>query len=618
MAYDKTIERIDNQQPGFQQLAKRTLSWIVYATRQLSVSELRHALAVENEAIELDEENLEETDEIINACAGLVTIEEDTNIIRLVHYTTQEYLERKLLTWEPLAEEMITRSCLTYLSFEHFTLKKLSFPKIYSLTDLSEYEATFNKVHFLEYAVDTWHSHAKHCWTNVVEQLVLCFLEGFPRLLYYGALRYIQASYEDGRVLSKRTGMAGFKTMHFAALFGLDRIVTALMQAGYNTRVVDGDNRTPLTYAAEFGHQAVVKLLLRDEKIWDIDESTPLHFAAKKGHKNIVKLLLNCEGIDVNAPNLDLDTPLNVAIEMRHEGVAKLLLERNEIDVNYDPSGNGGTALMSCAIVGNISILQQLLERKDVKLNSRNYQGSTALMLAVEFGNTEVFKQLLGTPGVEVHLKYCHNRTLLMLAAGSYLDSEDIVELLLDREDVAVNCQDNFGRTALMLATMYENNIILKRLLAREEIDVNSRDHEGQTALMMAASRENYEAVNWFLEREDLDVNCRDHEGQTTLMIYAQKRECGVVEKILEKKELDVNRQDFKGRTALMFAASDCYEDDDDGNSARLIGKLLERSDIDVNCRDENGQTALALAASCENYSFMKMLLSRDDIDRRL
>lgn len=59
-AYKEALDRIENQTPDFQQLAKRVLSWVVCAMRQLSVLELQYALAVETGADGLDEDNLEE------------------------------------------------------------------------------------------------------------------------------------------------------------------------------------------------------------------------------------------------------------------------------------------------------------------------------------------------------------------------------------------------------------------------------------------------------------------------------------------------------------------------------------------------------------------------------
>ena len=42
----------------------------------------------------LDEDNLPEIEDMVSVCAGLVTIDEESNVIRLVHYITQEYFKR--------------------------------------------------------------------------------------------------------------------------------------------------------------------------------------------------------------------------------------------------------------------------------------------------------------------------------------------------------------------------------------------------------------------------------------------------------------------------------------------------------------------------------------------
>ncbi|KAF1807997.1 hypothetical protein P152DRAFT_259009 [Eremomyces bilateralis CBS 781.70] len=112
-AYGEAIKRIDGQLAEDSSLARRALSWITYAQRKLTTQELCHALAIEPGDKALNNDNIYDIEEIISVCAGLVAVDEESNVIRLVHYTTQQYFERIRLKWNPGAQEAIAVACLT-------------------------------------------------------------------------------------------------------------------------------------------------------------------------------------------------------------------------------------------------------------------------------------------------------------------------------------------------------------------------------------------------------------------------------------------------------------------------------------------------------------------------
>jgi hypothetical protein len=96
-------------------MAIQVLSWITCAERPLTTTELRTALAVEVGEPEFDRDNLPDLTDMISVCTGLVTVDEQSDIIRLAHYTTQEYFERTQATWFPRAHHDIGRICVAYL-----------------------------------------------------------------------------------------------------------------------------------------------------------------------------------------------------------------------------------------------------------------------------------------------------------------------------------------------------------------------------------------------------------------------------------------------------------------------------------------------------------------------
>ncbi|KAJ6574262.1 hypothetical protein B0H19DRAFT_1341329, partial [Mycena capillaripes] len=117
-SYENAMRRIKEKNEESRKTAHSTLTWVANAKRPLTALELQTALAIEAGTKALDKDNMLDIDIILSVCAGLIIADEQVSVVRLVHYTTQEYLESIQLQQFPDAQTEISRSLLTYLAFD--------------------------------------------------------------------------------------------------------------------------------------------------------------------------------------------------------------------------------------------------------------------------------------------------------------------------------------------------------------------------------------------------------------------------------------------------------------------------------------------------------------------
>lgn len=114
-AYKEAWCRLDSQPAEHRNLARQTISILLTARRPLSVEELCHALSVDTEDGQVDEEeDMCNFEDILATCAGLVTADPGSNMVRLVHKSTQDYFSRHRSEFFPDAESLIGRICVIY------------------------------------------------------------------------------------------------------------------------------------------------------------------------------------------------------------------------------------------------------------------------------------------------------------------------------------------------------------------------------------------------------------------------------------------------------------------------------------------------------------------------
>jgi ankyrin repeat protein len=362
-AYSEAIKRIKGQLPEEFELAKKVLSWITYAQRPLTTEELSQALAVEADESELDEDNIPDVEDMISVCAGLVTIDQESNIIRLVHYTTQEYFERIREAWNPYAQQEITSKCLTYLSFKTFGTG--------SCPSDADFEHRLSRNPFLDYAARYWGQHALTV-QKTIEMMALPFL--CDEILVSCSAQVMSVSQYKYKYKDYSQDFPRNVTgMHLTASFGLACLLQDLINGDGNEHhlhvdVQDSYGWTPLSKAAENGHEKVVELLL--SKGADVNAQggvygNALQAASFGGHDTTVELLLS-QGADVNAQGGGYGNALQAASYRGHDTTVELLLSQGA-DVNAQGGGVYGNALQAASYQGHDTTVELLLSKGAIR-----------------------------------------------------------------------------------------------------------------------------------------------------------------------------------------------------------------------------------------------------------
>lgn len=426
--YENTMERIKQQKPGHRCLAESALSWLCHAKRQLTTVELQHALAVNmeldgqdsgNVPQEFDDDNIPGIDVIVSSCCGLVTVDEESNIIRLVHYTTQEYFDRMRTQWFPNAEVEIANVCALYLTFDNFE------------SDTSYYSWKFEKElalkPFYGYACMNWGYHAREA--DPSSRIVHDFLAN-----------------EEKVTIAARA---------------LNCILTSLRQ---DICVPEDTITTALDLTAYFGAMNLIKKLpdILKYELETADCGFALRSAVINRQRDTIRLLLDM-GADPNFHNEYYGNALIYAADLDDTETAQLLLN-NGADPNA-MCNVGWTPLTIAADAGSVAVARQLIDTgADITKKEEVNLEHTAAYFAVQRGDEAMIRLFLESTTCPKKKVY-HLQNLLLEAAVE-CGRIDFIEMVFEK-DPWPNMKGRFGSKQLYWALVFGSKDVAELLLQR-------------------------------------------------------------------------------------------------------------------------------------------------------
>ncbi|KAK0932696.1 hypothetical protein LTR29_015734 [Friedmanniomyces endolithicus] len=486
---DGTYARILDQIPDeYRQDSIRLLQVLTWSERPLRIEELVDFLAVDlhNEPGFDVENRMPVPREILRLCSSLVTMmeasqdwegwysaweetnsdveegkrkygigdqgEQTTREMQLAHFSVKEYLisERLDERYQVHLREMPSAACIASASLTYLL-------NIGGDNDLAELKTKFP---LSRYSARYWTDFAALAETSEdrVLELAMRLLSDRRACARWLSLWDPEVPWQE----EPRNRRELPQPLYYAALFGLERSTSALIDKGVDVNAQGGDHGNALQAACSKGRKKIAEMLISNgaDNAPKGYNSTALQAACAEGHEKTAELLLS-HGVDVNAPGQKYGTALQAACARGHEKTAELLFSRGA-DVHAQ-GGEYGNALQAACIEGYMGIAEMLLSNgADVDAQGGHFDN--ALQAACAGGPKKIAEMLL-SHGADVNARGRHFGSALNVAC--LYGRKSIAEWLLDNgANVNAQSEGKFSN-AVSAARAGRNREILEMLLAR-------------------------------------------------------------------------------------------------------------------------------------------------------
>ena len=546
-AYDKTMKRIAGQIEDQKELAMETLMWIIYAQRPLKTPELLHALATEIDKSTFDQDDIPDIEDVLSACCGLVIVEQESEIVRLVHRTAQEFFQDSGCTWLTGAHSKLSRTCITYLSFMDLV------EGVRRIADTS-YRDRLVQYPLWDYASWYWQYHTE------LQEVSMSVEEFAAKQEQIDASSQALMEYTIPGYLELCRQHPGVIGLYLLAKCGVTSLIPSFLK-NHDINAKDKHQQSPISYAVQGDHLDTVSLLIKagahldglydmkasslfseskfqDEPFFDHREHLLLWSIQSSHH--MAELLIN-GGARLDVVDTMGRNPLHLAVGCRRELLIGLLLEKG-----LDPSKMDllrRTPLIYAIQRRCVSGIELLLTKNThMSFDDSVFAHSTYLSKMDKDEKTQLFKT--------ADSKGKFYTMLWLLKSG---------------------VQTNMSHNTILLRAVWKDNSFIAALLIKNGADVNFNDPRGRTALMIAVGH----------PTKDMAV-------------------------LLLANGARVNDLDYEGRSALSWAVDKSSEDED----VALVSLLLDYG-ADPKIRCNIGRTPLEDAIIRDNTATVRVLLSR-------
>ena len=584
--YERILNTINEKPRPKRELARKTLMWIAYARRPLSINELAYAIS-----IEIDTKTLEDLESstppeefILDACANLISVDTTywgARYIRFVHFSVQEFLTSHRSTTFCMGYEAhreIAQACIIltlnifpkqgdykYQSDQNAveSLLKYSFkewPRHLLVANINSLPANDDRVTF----ISSFFEEGPTMLTTLpkLDSQFSGYIANYPPDSGYIDTGYIDTGYIDTGYIDTGYIDTGFKFS--PAVLALIFDLPGTEKCGQISREFEGK----LSTTSDHDHNLIIML----------DDNLAIHYATVElDSVPVVRRLYHC-GYDLNYSHSDLN-------RAGKEVPDHLQLSSLEVPDYLQPSSLVPDHVQISTLVPDHLQISSLYSVRSIEM--ARYMLNNGISIAPQ----DLRSQLIDP------LEYFATRS----------DLVGVFQLLLDR----VVDQDGERLKGAMQTACHSYNLKAIRILVNKGFDIDNVEircsfGEYGSALQNAARNCQVKVVQLLLD-EGADVNAQvGNYGYALQAAMAAKYTLHdylveVVQLLLDKGA-DVNAQGGMYGNALQAAVAS------DKSKVEVIQLLLDEG-ADINTQGGVYGNALQAAANCGRVEFVQLLL---------
>lgn len=601
---------------------RRTLQFIIFAARPMTIKEIAEAVVIEDNSTSIDpDDRFYIPEHLVKNVRSLLTI--TGGYLGLSHYTVQEYLQSPRISKNPTsyfamtqsnADEEISRKCLTYLAYDDFNVGPCKYD--------DEIDSRLVDYPFLEYAASSWFIHAREeeaqqsvaslfhkIWTTVESPKYLSWYQVFgqfdnktractigheyygltladPPIVYYPALWGLHVLLEHllihGAGVNIRGGYYG-QSLQAAAISQNHQCFNLLLVHGADVHAQGGHFGNALQASASVGCKDMVEALVKRNCRVDTEGGVygnALYAASRYGHTDIICVLLEA-GADVNSRGGPLGYPLQAAASNGHELACKILID------------NGALVNAQEGVYGNAA------NSNGTQLNRKTARFTASRLRSLAFASL-LSDMRVGARTPSLFATYLVEHQVNDIDLLRVEDYEDRAEdYSADDYRTEVNTKVSDCSTALHAACLNGHEQVV-RLLLIHHADVSLIHHLYGTPLQIAAGNGLMEVIALLIHYK-ADVNQQGGHYANALQAAARNGHGKVVGALLALGA-DVNRVGGYYNSSLEAACQ---------SGIITVVKMLLDHGADPNIHPGLSVNALQVAFSRDKGDIVQLLLER-------